>query len=671
MAPIARAPKAPLCYKVRQPAQDLCPAARLHACLIGGVKEPPLPYLGVEMRELKSMKRISISIGTTTLALAYGLAMWSGCGSDEISITDVECGPGATMCDGACAVLSHDDANCGTCGTACADIESCVSGTCTPDGGGCGTGEQLCGTVCVNTSSDSAHCGACDSPCAATEVCSGGQCTLTCEAGGGTVCGGECVDTGSNPAHCGGCDHACAGNEVCFSGLCLTSCGLGMAKCDDKCVNLQTSEEHCGSCNIPCGALEDCVLGTCIICDTATTDCDGDGWLVGDNDCCDKSGACGLDPELVNPGAIEVVGNGIDDNCNTLIDLFDAQDTIACDSGLASDSAAGGDYAKALGICRTTEESPAALADKTWGLIDAQLLRADGSALGDAQARSIRTAFGGVSPATLDGQSVIVMSSGIAADGTQTTPGPNGGAPSGSNVSTTHAPSSAVDITTCTDAKCIKDWFITANPPLKAANDLPQAPGCGTPGSGSPETANDSIMLYLRLRAPTNAKAFSFNSYFLSAEYPEFVCTDFNDQLVALVDTPLPTLPVPNPVDKNLMVYNDGTSKWPIGINIAAGTSLFSVCDSQATNPTCWENTVSMASCGLGATQLTGTGFEHDIGCLIGGGSYWLTTSGNIIPGDILELRIVIWDVGDTSFDSLALLDGFSWLSNATLPGTG
>jgi len=26
--------------------------------------------------------------------------------------------------------------------------------------------------------------------------------------------------------------------------------------------------------------------------------------------------------------------------------------------------------------------------------------------------------------------------------------------------------------------------------------------------------------------------------------------------------------------------------------------------------------------------------------------------------------------VGDSAYDSLALLDGFEWLSNATLPGT-
>ena len=32
---------------------------------------------------------------------------------------------------------------------------------------------------------------------------------------------------------------------------------------------------------------------------------------------------------------------------------------------------------------------------------------------------------------------------------------------------------------------------------------------------------------------------------------------------------------------------------------------------------------------------------------------------------------MVIWDVGDNILDSLALIDGFKWLTNATLPGTG
>lgn len=184
-------------------------------------------------------------------------------------------------------------------------------------------------------------------------------------------------------------------------------------------------------------------------------------------------------------------------------------------------------------------------------------------------------------------------------------------------------------------------------------------------------------MLRFRLRAPTNARAFSFNSYFLSAEYPEFVCSSYNDQFVALVDTPNGTpSPIANPVDKNLMTFVDASQKkWPIGINIAKGTNLFAVCDPAVSQSgsSCYDSDVNAASCSLGISQLTGTGFEKSTGgtCVIGGGTHWLTTAGNVIPGDIVELRIVIWDVGDTAYDSTALLDGFKWLSNATLPGTG
>jgi len=54
---------------------------------------------------------------------------------------------------------------------------------------------------------------------------------------------------------------------------------------------------------------------------------------------------------------------------------------------------------------------------------------------------------------------------------------------------------------------------------------------------------------------------------------------------------------------------------------------------------------VSSTSCSLGAAQLAGTGFEGTTGtpnCTIGGGTYWLTTAGNVIPGQVIELRIAI-----------------------------
>ena len=181
-------------------------------------------------------------------------------------------------------------------------------------------------------------------------------------------------------------------------------------------------------------------------------------------------------------------------------------------------------------------------------------------------------------------------------------------------------------------------------------------------------------MLVLTIRAPTNARAFSFNSYFFSAEFPEYVCTPYNDQFIALVDTPNGTpSPIANPVDKNLMTLTQNNQKWPIAINIASGTSVFSVCDAASKSQQCQGQQVSSISCGLGATQLDGTGFEKPAtdNCLVGGGTYWLTTAGNVIPGDTVQLRIAIWDVSDSIFASTALIDGFQWLTNATLPGTG
>jgi hypothetical protein len=437
----------------------------------------------------------------------------------------------------------------------------------------------------------------------------------------------------------------------------------------DACgANLASDPENCGACGNACAAYELCVSGSCEPCDSAEHDCDDDGWLVSEGDCCDLPGSCGSEPEAINPGAIEISGNQIDDNCN----LFDEEDTAPCDGALLSSSDLAEDYARALGICRTTTATPAK-PEATWGLIEAELLRADGSPLVDVRAKSIRPAFGSVSPAAHEGNSIAVLSTGIAADGVQTNPGPNLGAPASSYMSTFHEPlPSEVDLlATCAGPACIADWFASENLPLKAANELPTAPDCQP--TLAPNLAYDSVMLRLSLRAPTNMKSFRFRMYFLSAEYPEYVCSSYNDQLVALIDTPDGTPEIPNPSDKNLATYVDSElQKWPVGINVAKGTNLFSVCESNAVNPTCWDDDVASASCSLGADQLLGTGFEKPMGqsCTLGGGTGWLTMSGNVVPGELVELRIVIWDVNDTAFDSMVLLDGFAWQPDSVTPGT-
>ncbi|HTJ83407.1 MAG TPA: hypothetical protein VL400_16925, partial [Polyangiaceae bacterium] len=142
-----------------------------------------------------------------------------------------------------------------------------------------------------------------------------------------------------------------------------------------------------------------------------------------------------------------------------------------------------------------------------------------------------------------------------------------------------------------------------------------------------------------------------------------------------------------NPSDKNLAFYDAppaGGSLYPVGVNLAFGnTGLFRQCLNGPTG--CGGGSVAgnTNTC-LMTTQLAGTGFDvvnpapkftNDPGyCgssnLSGGATGWLTTSGNVVPGETVELRFVIWDTGDQWYDSTVLLDDFQWLFTASTPGT-
>ena len=207
-----------------------------------------------------------------------------------------------------------------------------------------------------------------------------------------------------------------------------------------------------------------------------------------------------------------------------------------------------------------------------------------------------------------------------------------------------------------------------------AANNgmLPNAQGCPAP-NGS--TANDPQMITLRVRVPTNAKSFKLSSNFFSAEFPEYTCTAFNDFFVILLDSEYAGDP-PNPADKNLAFYQPpGTqTKVPVGVNLGHGnTGLFTQCVNGATGCAgLIDGTISTCT---GTDQLAGTGFDEpssscDPNSLAGGGTGWLVTSGNVNPGEIITLRIAIWDTSDHSWNSLAVVDGFQWSTEVAQPGT-
>jgi hypothetical protein len=178
-------------------------------------------------------------------------------------------------------------------------------------------------------------------------------------------------------------------------------------------------------------------------------------------------------------------------------------------------------------------------------------------------------------------------------------------------------------------------------------------------------------MLKLRIRVPTNAKSFNVQMYFYSAEWPEYVCTAFNDLFVTLVDSQGAN----NPPDKNIAIYTtQNNQKYPVGVNIAkAASGLFTQC----TNGTISQcgNVANYNGC-TGTQGLAGTGFqlvELD-GCSFnnlptGGGTGWLKMSGNVKGGEVMEVRFAIWDTGDGLWDSLVLLDDWVWSVQASQPG--
>jgi hypothetical protein len=376
-------------------------------------------------------------------------------------------------------------------------------------------------------------------------------------------------------------------------------------------------------------------------------DADGDGVSTCNGDCCDSpTDGCG-DPKLVNPGAFEAPGNTVDDDCDGMVDNVAA---ATCDSGLASNSGNAMDYAKAMDICQT-----ATMTDSKWGVISARFALPNGSGAPNGNQRAIRTAFGGTP--VKGGSSFAVLSTGSAAAMGQSNPSYTA-FQTGNSVGTSSAMPS--------------DWLAANN------NKLPNAPNCPAPTGGT--TANDPIMLELKIRAPSNAKSFSLSTNFFSAEFPEWVCSAYNDFFVVLLDSQWAGTPA-NPADKNLATYTSPQNQiYPVGVNLAHGnTGLFKQCKNGPTGCAGGAVAGNISTC-AGVTELTGTGFDvaNPSGLpgycgssnLSGGGTGWLVTSGNVKGGEIITLRIAVWDTSDGILDSLSIIDNFRWSVEASTPGT-
>ena len=341
-------------------------------------------------------------------------------------------------------------------------------------------------------------------------------------------------------------------------------------------------------------------------------DDDGDGWTELEGDCNDCS-------KVINPGAYEYAGNGYDDDCNGVID--DA--VTSCDSSLSLATSSGDDFAKAIDLCTFTTASATGSA-KTWGVISgtSKLVRADATNAPKSAQYGVMSYFGNsANNGAKRGSNLAVFSSGTARYTGQT------------SFVTPKGWCGSYDAQTTSTVPCSNAW---------------NKNGCsaGTPG-------NDSSGLTFQVRVPTNAQCMSFRFHYFSSEYPEWVCTAYNDAFVAMLTSAQMTTgtgccgTAPN-VNCNISY---GANFTPVSVN----NNLFTV-------PGCSNCTSAV---------LSGTGYDSSCsGYIKGGSTGWLYSFAPVKPGEIATFHASVWDTGDHVWDSSVVVDDWEWYPGSCSIGT-
>jgi hypothetical protein len=180
---------------------------------------------------------------------------------------------------------------------------------------------------------------------------------------------------------------------------------------------------------------------------------------------------------------------------------------------------------------------------------------------------------------------------------------------------------------------------------------------------------NDMVDVKLTLKAPPNATGFKFDFDFYSSEWPNYVCSNFNDAFIAYVTSQETTGANisfdsnNNPIAVNTDFFNRCTQNTPVG---CLSADAFDNNGNPIPNPPS-----STAACMAGPAELGGTGFgdtyatqceSGNVTATLGGATGWLTTQAPIAGGEQFTIEFMIWDAGDGLLDSSVLLDHFQWI---------
>jgi hypothetical protein len=311
----------------------------------------------------------------------------------------------------------------------------------------------------------------------------------------------------------------------------------------------------------------------------------------------------------------EVPGNNCDDDGDGKVDNVET-----CDQGIAVGASAA-DFARALDICKQAKGA------NDWGLVSATYTRGFRSnEQPNPGQHGVLSSFGArLKPKK--GERLGVLSTGFAR--------------------------------AYNDEAGLSQSFLQGQTmdeePATAPPGFPKkSPSCD--GAGA-DRANvfDMAVAKLVLRAPKNAKGFAFDFNFHTAEWPAYICSQFNDSFVAYLtrkDGKADNISFDaknNPVSVNLGFLDRCTKNVEIGCAGRRGRSV------------CTGGPDELLGTGFGITGrgiLNGYCSDTSTG---GGATGWLTTTSPINPGEEFTLEFYLWDTGDNDLDSSVLLDNFRW----------
>ncbi|MBO4350205.1 MAG: choice-of-anchor L domain-containing protein [Proteobacteria bacterium] len=573
---------------------------------------------------------------------------------------------------------------------------------------GCDVNEKLCDGICKDILSSKHDCGGCGHACEATESCQDGKC-IGCD---GTLCGSECVDLTSDPNHCGTCDNACRNNMVCTDSVC--ECDISWLDCDGdptngceaalgcSCIIGQKGASYSGSDETRnVGECKDAVLECQLIdglhtfepvepevlpsegtaCDGKDYNCNGkddghedmdhDGFSICDGDCCDNAAMCNAtDKHLINPGMMEVPGNNLDDNCNGEVDEtpIDPKTVapIPFTYGSTDLDTSARALARAMGIiweCDPAKTCP-------YGLVKARLTRSESTKGVDPRQVNVMDSWRDKSKIARvlprEGNNFAVLSSGAAQDVA------NGVAEADLELekyaSETKLPNGEMQ-RTAPDSK-IPSVYANAH-----GNKLETHKSCPT-GTAVPAIF-DSVQLHLEIKAPVNAMGIQFDFRFFSREYPQYLCSSFNDFFLAILTTEhadvkaIPDRNIAFDMNGNPVSVNNGFFTTCNKVNCANGSNKCPAFMSCASDGYC---SAGADTCRDGASAIdayTPNPFVFDMKTGRGGGTAWLSTTAPIVGGETITLDFYIWDTQDNKYDSTVLIDNFKWLLDSTKVNTG